>query len=385
MIWDYISAVSGIFGTLVALLLSMYAFFMFRNAALRYRLREARLPEATLLDDLQQQIVSHHGRLEEIREEVASAHEIIGQSHVAREEYNQLVEKSDNSRVDLDGLRQLYAERKYDAEIEFQQMSTKLQTDFRKLEDKLRKEQRSLEQSLADVRQSVAQEVGETERELQTRKNNIETAVGSEIRGLEQSLVSFKASVAHDIENLEREQETRKRRLESEHESEIANLQRDFDQKKIRITSSFEQQKAEFISLLESFKSQTDLAKKEYDDLESLNSELTEFVEDLRNIRGELRIEVDGLRSEKLQLESTLPQLREIWKRLLEQTGGIIQGMSGSPIIQNDMLVGAVTHVFVNDPKKGYGIFIECMLNEIEKYNNKSSATVQFAELSKAG
>jgi stage IV sporulation protein B len=69
----------------------------------------------------------------------------------------------------------------------------------------------------------------------------------------------------------------------------------------------------------------------------------------------------------------------------LEQTGGIIQGMSGSPIIQNDMLVGAVTHVFVNDPKKGYGIFIECMLNEIEKYNNKSSATVQFAELSKAG
>jgi len=71
--------------------------------------------------------------------------------------------------------------------------------------------------------------------------------------------------------------------------------------------------------------------------------------------------------------------------KLLEQTGGIIQGMSGSPIIQNDMLVGAVTHVFVNDPKKGYGIFIECMLNEIEKYNNKSSATVQFAELSKAG
>ncbi|HBN85869.1 MAG TPA: SpoIVB peptidase, partial [Clostridiales bacterium] len=50
--------------------------------------------------------------------------------------------------------------------------------------------------------------------------------------------------------------------------------------------------------------------------------------------------------------------------RLLEKTGGIIQGMSGSPIIQNDMLIGAVTHVFVNDPKKGYGIFIECMLNE---------------------
>lgn len=44
-------------------------------------------------------------------------------------------------------------------------------------------------------------------------------------------------------------------------------------------------------------------------------------------------------------------------RRLLEITGGIVQGMSGSPIIQNGMLVGAVTHVFVNDPTKGYGIF----------------------------
>ena len=49
---------------------------------------------------------------------------------------------------------------------------------------------------------------------------------------------------------------------------------------------------------------------------------------------------------------------------LLEKTGGIVQGMSGSPIIQNGMLVGAVTHVFVNDPTKGYGIFIEWMLEE---------------------
>lgn len=47
---------------------------------------------------------------------------------------------------------------------------------------------------------------------------------------------------------------------------------------------------------------------------------------------------------------------------LLEKTGGIVQGMSGSPILQNGKLIGAVTHVFVNDPTKGYGIFIENML-----------------------
>lgn len=49
--------------------------------------------------------------------------------------------------------------------------------------------------------------------------------------------------------------------------------------------------------------------------------------------------------------------------RLIELTGGIIQGMSGSPIVQNGKLIGAVTHVLVNDPTKGYGIFIENMLS----------------------
>lgn len=51
-------------------------------------------------------------------------------------------------------------------------------------------------------------------------------------------------------------------------------------------------------------------------------------------------------------------------ERLLARTGGIVQGMSGSPIIQNGRLVGAVTHVFVDDPTRGYGIFAESMLRE---------------------
>lgn len=51
---------------------------------------------------------------------------------------------------------------------------------------------------------------------------------------------------------------------------------------------------------------------------------------------------------------------------LLEKTGGIVQGMSGSPIIQDGKLVGAVTHVFVSDPTRGYGIFIENMLDAAE-------------------
>lgn len=52
---------------------------------------------------------------------------------------------------------------------------------------------------------------------------------------------------------------------------------------------------------------------------------------------------------------------------LIKKTGGIVQGMSGSPIIQDNKLVGAVTHVLINDPTSGYGIFIENMLNSMPK------------------
>lgn len=53
-------------------------------------------------------------------------------------------------------------------------------------------------------------------------------------------------------------------------------------------------------------------------------------------------------------------------EELLEKTGGVVQGMSGSPIIQNGNIIGAVTHVVVNHPEKGYGIFITNMLEEAE-------------------
>ena len=62
-------------------------------------------------------------------------------------------------------------------------------------------------------------------------------------------------------------------------------------------------------------------------------------------------------------------------KNLISKTGGILQGMSGTPIIQNGMIVGAITHVFVNNPKQGYGIFAEKMLEtslsrDMEKNND---------------
>ncbi len=59
--------------------------------------------------------------------------------------------------------------------------------------------------------------------------------------------------------------------------------------------------------------------------------------------------------------------------RLLEKTGGIVQGMSGSPIIQDGKLIGAVTHVMINDPTAGYGIFIENMLSAAQTAVQKAS------------
>lgn len=69
---------------------------------------------------------------------------------------------------------------------------------------------------------------------------------------------------------------------------------------------------------------------------------------------------------EKVNLNNSNPTknmvIRITDKQLLNKTGGIVQGMSGSPIIQNGRFVGAVTHVFVNDPTRGYAIFGENML-----------------------
>jgi stage IV sporulation protein B len=84
-------------------------------------------------------------------------------------------------------------------------------------------------------------------------------------------------------------------------------------------------------------------------------------------------VEDDRVEEFDIEIVSTIPQKFPATKgmvikvtdpKLLEKTGGIVQGMSGSPIIQNGKLVGAVTHVFVNDPTSGYGVHIEWMLNE---------------------
>jgi len=64
---------------------------------------------------------------------------------------------------------------------------------------------------------------------------------------------------------------------------------------------------------------------------------------------------------------------------LLSRTGGIIQGMSGSPIIQNGKLVGAITHVFVNDPTRGYAVFAEWMLQMEENLAGKFTTNYDLA------
>ena len=60
--------------------------------------------------------------------------------------------------------------------------------------------------------------------------------------------------------------------------------------------------------------------------------------------------------------------------RLLEVTGGIIQGMSGSPIVQDGKIIGAVTHVFVNDSERGYGVFIQNMMTECSELAKSKAA-----------
>ena len=78
--------------------------------------------------------------------------------------------------------------------------------------------------------------------------------------------------------------------------------------------------------------------------------------------------------------------LREVWQDRLtleELTGGIVQGFSGSPILQDGYLAGAVTHVLVNDPTRGYGIFAQTMLKQaraVEKTDDTAHTQAQNAK-----
>ena len=78
----------------------------------------------------------------------------------------------------------------------------------------------------------------------------------------------------------------------------------------------------------------------------------------------EYKIEILKISDKEEKTKNLLFEITD--KELLETTGGIVQGMSGSPIIQDDYIIGAVTHVVVDSPTKGYGIFITNMLEEAE-------------------
>jgi stage IV sporulation protein B len=72
--------------------------------------------------------------------------------------------------------------------------------------------------------------------------------------------------------------------------------------------------------------------------------------------------------------------IKVVDERLLGATGGIVQGMSGSPIIQGDRLIGIVTHVFVNDPSRGYAIFAEWMVQNAKAENGDNATKVDKTE-----
>lgn len=99
-----------------------------------------------------------------------------------------------------------------------------------------------------------------------------------------------------------------------------------------------------------------------YEDIKIGEASILTVVEE-NNVQ-EFKINVLKINDNKNSNKNLLFEI--IDENLLNITGGIIQGMSGSPIIQNDYIIGAVTHVVVDDTTKGYGIFITTMLEEAE-------------------
>jgi len=86
----------------------------------------------------------------------------------------------------------------------------------------------------------------------------------------------------------------------------------------------------------------------------------------------EFNINIDRVMHNRTDSKNMIVRVTD--PRLLDVTGGIIQGMSGSPIIQDGKIIGAVTHVFVNDSQRGYGVFIQNMINEGGLLEKKQAA-----------
>lgn len=112
------------------------------------------------------------------------------------------------------------------------------------------------------------------------------------------------------------------------------------------------------------------------DFIENYNGELVEVAsqDEVKSGKAYIRCTIDGLvpRDYEIEIVKTYFQssksnksmfIRVKDEELIKSTGGIVQGMSGSPIIQNGKFVGAVTHVFVSDPTKGYGIYADWMID----------------------
>lgn len=111
------------------------------------------------------------------------------------------------------------------------------------------------------------------------------------------------------------------------------------------------------------------------------------YAHQVRRGPAEILTVVDGSRIERfsIMIEKVYPYRRNgkgmvikvTDSRLLPLSGGIVQGMSGSPIIQNHRIIGAVTHVFLNNPTKGYGIFMDSMVEGIRQVDSVSNRQIE--------
>jgi stage IV sporulation protein B len=103
---------------------------------------------------------------------------------------------------------------------------------------------------------------------------------------------------------------------------------------------------------------------------------------DVKEGKAEIYLALDGVNVQKFDIDikkvmygssGNKNMIVEITdKRLLEKTGGIVQGMSGSPIVQSGKLVGAITHVFLNEPRQGYAVFAENMIMDMNSILEKN-------------
>lgn len=301
----------GLVSMILGFLVTVVSFVRYRRGAQNLREREERLPDATLFDDLRRKVVDHQNKLDGLQEDLLNAREEIGRGQAVKAEHQHLSQQIERLRSDLTEVEVETSKRKNNAESEYGRLIGELQTKLLTAENNFELEKGKLETRLLECKREIQSQIVNLQDDLDRKKKLASHEIEDRRFELENQLKELKNEVSKQESIVKAERELHLRKTQQAFEESLFNLQ---------------QKNKERIQQLESETAALEISttklRESNQELRDNLMELSEKLNDLSNQKMELDRDVASLRTEKIQLESSIPKLQQLWDRLLQQTGG---------------------------------------------------------------